>query len=190
MNPIVPIPKVHQIKGLTDRRSENMSWALTLLRDLETLQTYEEYARESAYEADGAQPPNPLNRKHQNHVLPEGGQQIATRGQSTQIKTQGMDQWGPQAWILTRNRMSGPPLRVPPLMTASHHEHVAVFPLWNPPHRSKHGTSSFPSTPHLETQAKQITTQPTAANGQPTNSYPSRSSSRHTNLSKININNS
>jgi hypothetical protein len=53
-NPSVPIPKVHQTKSLTCRRSEKMSWARTLLHDPETLQTYEEYARVSAYEADGA----------------------------------------------------------------------------------------------------------------------------------------
>ena len=55
MNPIVPTPKVHQAKGLTCCRSKKMSWALTLLHDPEILQTYEEYARESAYEVDGAQ---------------------------------------------------------------------------------------------------------------------------------------
>jgi len=45
-----------------------MSWALFLLQDPETLQTYKEYAKESAYEAVGAQPPpppNPPNRMHQ-----------------------------------------------------------------------------------------------------------------------------
>jgi hypothetical protein len=31
MNPIIPIPKVHQTKGLIDRRSEKMSWAILLL---------------------------------------------------------------------------------------------------------------------------------------------------------------
>ncbi len=34
-----------------------MSWAVLLLQDTETLQTYEDYARESAYEAEGEQPP-------------------------------------------------------------------------------------------------------------------------------------
>jgi hypothetical protein len=59
MNPTIPIPKVHQTKGLTSRRSEKMSWAILLLQDSETLQAYEEYARESAYEAEGDQPPLP-----------------------------------------------------------------------------------------------------------------------------------
>jgi hypothetical protein len=31
MNPSVPIPKVHQTKGLTGRKIEKMAWALTLL---------------------------------------------------------------------------------------------------------------------------------------------------------------
>ncbi len=34
-----------------------MNWAILLLEDTKTLQTYEEYARESAYEAEGDQPP-------------------------------------------------------------------------------------------------------------------------------------
>ena len=57
MNPAIPIPKVHQTKGLIGRKSEKMSWAILLLHDPETLQTYEDYAREPAYEADGDQPP-------------------------------------------------------------------------------------------------------------------------------------
>ena len=56
-NPTIPIPKVHQTKGKTCRRSEKVSWAILLLHDPETLPTYEDYARESAYEADGDQPP-------------------------------------------------------------------------------------------------------------------------------------
>ena len=38
--------------------SAKMTWAVLVLQDTETLQTYEEYAREYAYEADGEQPPN------------------------------------------------------------------------------------------------------------------------------------
>ena len=60
MNSTIPIPKVHQTKGLTCRISEKMFWAILLLHDPETLQTYEDYARESAYEADEDLPP-PLN---------------------------------------------------------------------------------------------------------------------------------
>ena len=33
-----------------------MTWAVFLLQDTETLKTYEEYAKESAYEADGEKP--------------------------------------------------------------------------------------------------------------------------------------
>ena len=49
-----------------------MLWATTLLHDPDTLQTYEEYARESAYEADGAQPPpsNSPNHRHQSRETP------------------------------------------------------------------------------------------------------------------------
>ena len=36
-----------------------MIWAVLLLKDQETLQTYEEYARESYYEVEGDQPPPP-----------------------------------------------------------------------------------------------------------------------------------
>ena len=56
MNLTVPIPRVHQTKGLTYRMIEKMSWAATLLQDPDTLRTYEEHARNFAYEADGAQP--------------------------------------------------------------------------------------------------------------------------------------
>jgi hypothetical protein len=44
-----------------------MAWAVLLLQDTETLQTYEEFARESAYEADGEKTPhtNVSTRMHQ-----------------------------------------------------------------------------------------------------------------------------
>ena len=48
---------VHPTKGLTGRRSTKMTWAVLLLQDTETLQTYEKFARESAYEVDGELPP-------------------------------------------------------------------------------------------------------------------------------------
>ncbi len=35
-----------------------MMWAVLLLQDTKTLQTYETYARESAYEAEGERPPH------------------------------------------------------------------------------------------------------------------------------------
>jgi hypothetical protein len=67
MNPTITMPNAHPTKGLTDRRSAKMSWAVTLLQVPETLQTYEEYARESYYEAEGDHPPptNTTNRMHQ-----------------------------------------------------------------------------------------------------------------------------
>jgi hypothetical protein len=57
INPEVTMPTVHPTKGLTGRRTTKLYWAIFLLQDRETLQTYEEYARESYYEAEGDQPP-------------------------------------------------------------------------------------------------------------------------------------
>ena len=67
MNPTITMPIVHPTKGLTGRRSAKVSWAILLLQDPETLQTYEEYARDSFYEAEGDQPPstNAYTRRHQ-----------------------------------------------------------------------------------------------------------------------------
>jgi len=62
MNPTITMPTVHPTKGLANRRSAKMSWAVFLLQDPETLQTYEEYAIESFYEAEGDQPPPPAHR--------------------------------------------------------------------------------------------------------------------------------
>jgi hypothetical protein len=43
-----------------------MTWAVLLLQDRETLQTYEEFARESAYEEEGELPPQTTShRMHQ-----------------------------------------------------------------------------------------------------------------------------
>ena len=57
MKSTVLIPKVHQTKGSTCRRTDKISWALTLLQDPDTLRIYEDFARESAYETKGAPPP-------------------------------------------------------------------------------------------------------------------------------------
>ena len=57
INSTVPIPKVHQTKGLTGRMTDKMTWTLTLLQDPDTLRTYEDLAREAACEIDGTQPP-------------------------------------------------------------------------------------------------------------------------------------
>jgi hypothetical protein len=72
MNPSVLIPKVHQTKGLTGCKIEKMAWALTLLQDLETLRTYENFAKEATYETEDTHPPatNPPLRRAQNHPTP------------------------------------------------------------------------------------------------------------------------
>jgi hypothetical protein len=57
MNSTVPIRKVHQTKGLTGRKTKKMACAFTLLQDPETLRTYEDFAREAAYEMEETQPP-------------------------------------------------------------------------------------------------------------------------------------
>jgi hypothetical protein len=57
MNPAITMPTVHPTKGLTSRKTAKMSWVVFLLQDPKTLQTYEEYVRESFYEAEGDQPP-------------------------------------------------------------------------------------------------------------------------------------
>ena len=72
INPSVPIPKVHQTKGLTGRKIEKMAWALTLLQDPNTLRTYENFAREAAYETEDTQPyaTSPPTRRAQHHPTP------------------------------------------------------------------------------------------------------------------------
>jgi hypothetical protein len=84
MNPDITMLTVHLIKGLTSRRSSKMKWATLLLRDQETLQTYEEYATESYYEVEGDQPPpnqrlhtQALATRHQQH--PPAGTITITR---------------------------------------------------------------------------------------------------------------
>jgi hypothetical protein len=57
LQPEVPMPTIHPTKGLTGRRSAKLNWAVILLRDQDTLRTYEEYARESYYDAEEDQPP-------------------------------------------------------------------------------------------------------------------------------------
>jgi len=49
-----------------------MAWALTLLQDPETLRTYEDFAKEAAYEMEDTQPPasSPSTRRAQNHLTP------------------------------------------------------------------------------------------------------------------------
>ena len=46
------MPTIHPTKGLTGRRSTKINWAVLLLRDQDTLNAYEEYARESYQEAE------------------------------------------------------------------------------------------------------------------------------------------
>jgi ribonuclease BN (tRNA processing enzyme) len=72
MNPSIPIPKVHQTKGLTGRKIEKMAWALTLLQNPDTLRTYEDFAREAAYETEDTQPhaSNPQSAEPKTIPLP------------------------------------------------------------------------------------------------------------------------
>ncbi len=51
------MPTMHPTKGLTGRMSTKMTWAVVLLQDTKTLDTYEAYAKDSAYEEEGEQPP-------------------------------------------------------------------------------------------------------------------------------------
>ncbi len=57
LHPDAEMTIIHSTKGLTSRRSTKMIWATFLLKDQETLQTYEKYARESAYEVEEDHPP-------------------------------------------------------------------------------------------------------------------------------------
>ncbi len=41
LHPDTPLPAVHNTKGQTGQRSAKMMWAVLLLQDTETLQTYE-----------------------------------------------------------------------------------------------------------------------------------------------------
>ncbi len=71
MNSTVPILKVHQTKGLTGRKIEEMAWAMTLLHDPDTLRTYEDFAREVAYDTEDTQPHNSNPpRRTQNQPTP------------------------------------------------------------------------------------------------------------------------
>jgi hypothetical protein len=53
LQPTIIMPTVHQTKGVSGCRSAKMTWAVLMLQDTETLQTYKEYARKFAYEAGG-----------------------------------------------------------------------------------------------------------------------------------------
>ena len=98
MKPSVPIPKAHQTKGLTGRKIEKMAWAMTLFQDPETLRTYEDFAREAAYETEAAQPPttNLLARRAQNHPIPPfrhmRTEPLSHEGTSTGTINMGVDQ--------------------------------------------------------------------------------------------------
>jgi hypothetical protein len=92
MNPTITMPTAHPTKGPTGRRTAKMLWVVFLLQDPETLQTYEEYATESYFEAEGDQPPLPTpltagtsNRKHrtppeENHTISMGPSRDLSRG--------------------------------------------------------------------------------------------------------------
>ena len=67
LNPEVPMPIPHPTKGLTGRRSAKLHWAALLLNDLDTLHTYEEYARESYNEAEDQPPPTNTSARKTPH---------------------------------------------------------------------------------------------------------------------------
>ncbi len=73
MNPTITMPTVHPTKGITSRRTTKLSWDVFLLQDPETLQTYEEYARESFYEAERDQSPPYQRHKPQTLALRNPG---------------------------------------------------------------------------------------------------------------------
>ena len=95
-----------------------MTWAVLLLQDTETLQTYEEYAREYAYETDGEHPPHTLtpppegiNTKKPNPLA---------RGEPNSHTTANLGpQREPPAWKWTRTPRNKEPLQAHPLTTAS-----------------------------------------------------------------------
>ena len=75
INSKFPIPKVHHTRGRTERKTKKMAWALTLLHDPDTLRTYEDFAREAAYESEDNQPstsnaqnPQEPKPKHSSHT--------------------------------------------------------------------------------------------------------------------------
>jgi hypothetical protein len=118
MNPTITMPTVHPTKGLTCRKSAKMSWVVLLLQDPQTLQTYEEYAKESFYEAEGDQPPLPT-------PLPAGTStrkpRIFARGElHKRTGTRRGPLQGPPAWTLTMTPRGEGPLRAHPSTKASH----------------------------------------------------------------------
>ena len=70
MNPTVPVLRFHPTRGLVGRKLKKATWALTLLSDPETFNTYEEYARESALEAGDPQPQPTNPPRSQNSTAP------------------------------------------------------------------------------------------------------------------------
>ena len=109
MNLDMTMPTAHPTKGLIGRRTVKMSWVVLLLQDSETLQTYEEYAKESNYEAEGDQPPPPppppptpltADTSNREHMTPARGEPYILTG------TKQGPQQGPRAWTLTRTPWS------------------------------------------------------------------------------------
>ncbi len=144
MNPSVPIPKVHQIKGLTGRKIEKMAWAPTLLWDPETLRTYEDFAREAAYEMEDTQPqastppthraqhhPTPPTR-HKRTELPNPSQE----GTSTGTTSMYVDPYLPEGTTPTGT----------PSKTTTPHTNKTAPPQWTHPRELPQTTSSPPST--------------------------------------------
>jgi hypothetical protein len=145
MNPTVPIPKVHQTKGLTGRKIEKMAWALTLLQNPETLRIYEDFAREAAYETDDTQPlatSPPTRRTHNGITIPlplpvTGGLNYSAKRVPPR---------GPPAWTLTKTCRRGRQSLARFSKTTTHHTNKETLPSWTHPPEYTQETSSPPST--------------------------------------------
>jgi hypothetical protein len=149
MNPTINIPTMHPTKGLAGHRSAKMSWTVLLLQDPETLQTYEEYARESFYEAEGGQPPplpTPLSactNTKKPRLLARGEPHIRTVAKRGPLQR-------PPAWTLTRTPRSREHLRTHPPTTATHPPRPEAKPKRTPPGESIRRSFSPPSTRSLK----------------------------------------
>jgi len=143
------MPTVHPTKGLIGRRSAKMPWAVFLLYDPETLQTYEEYAREFFYEAERDQPPHlptPLTAgtiTKRLRLLAKGELHNRTKAKRGPLQ-------GPQEWTLTKTPRSRELLRARSSTTASHPPLPETRHQRTPPGESIRRTSLPPSTRSLK----------------------------------------
>jgi len=144
MHPIVTIPTLHQTKRLTGRRSAK---------------EYKEFARESAYEAEGKQPPLPTpmsagtnTTKH--NLLARGGPHNHTRAKPGPLH-------GPPAWTFTRTFRRRELPRARPSTTASRRPRPGATPQRTPPGEPILRTTSPPSTRSLKQWTTPTSHQPT-----------------------------